>query len=93
MKSVLFRLSLLVVLAAVLVSGCAPAAAEPVTVEVTRVVEDMFSIIIMARAAGSLETNARAYLRWELGKEQWARQNEQKKLLLRMPPHQLILMK
>ncbi len=39
MKSVLFRLSLLVALAAVLISGCAPAAAEPVTVEVTRVVE------------------------------------------------------
>jgi len=69
------------------------AGANTVECEVTRVVEDMFSIIVMARAAGSLETNARAYLRWELGKEQWARLNEPKKLLLRMPAHQLILMK
>ncbi len=61
--------------------------------EVTRVVEDMFSIIVMARSHGGAEGNARSYLRYELGKDQWAKLNEPKKLLLRMPAEQLILMR
>jgi molybdate transport system ATP-binding protein len=61
--------------------------------EVTRVVEDMFSIIVMARAAGSEEGNARSYLRYELAKEGWKKLKNPKELFLRMPASQLILMR
>jgi molybdate transport system ATP-binding protein len=60
---------------------------------VTRVVEDMFSIIVMARTAGGDQGNARAYLRYELSKDKWTAFGNPQKLLLKMPAHQLILMR
>ncbi len=66
--------------------------ANTVLCEVTRVVEDMFSIIVMAKADGSAEGNARSYLRYELSKEKWAGLENPKTLLLKMGETQLILM-
>ena len=61
--------------------------------EVSRVVEDMFSIIVMARVKGAAPENNRAYLRFELAKEKWEKISNQKRLLLKMPKSHLILMK
>lgn len=60
---------------------------------VTRVVEDMFSIIVMAKVAGGAEGNARSFLRYELSKHGWAGLKDKKELYLRMPASQLILMR
>jgi molybdate transport system ATP-binding protein len=68
------------------------AGANTVRCEITRVVEDMFSIIVMAKTEGSAEGNARSYLRYELSKEKWAGLKEPKTLLLKMGETQLILM-
>ena len=54
MKSAWFRLALLVVLASVVVAGCAPAAATPAQVEVTRVVAGtpvVEKVVVTATAA------------------------------------------
>lgn len=61
--------------------------------EVTRVVEDMFSIIIMARVKGGIPENIRAHIRYELPKEKWEKIADQKRLLLKMPKSHLILMR
>ncbi len=59
---------------------------------VTRVIEDMFSIIVIARAKGGSDGDW-ANLRYELDKEKWSQLGNSKTLLLRMPEDQLILMR
>lgn len=61
--------------------------------EVTRVVEDVFSIIVMARVKGGTPANSRAYLRYELAKEKWEKLANPQKILLKMPKSHLILMR
>ncbi len=61
--------------------------------EVTRVVEDMFSNIVMARACGGDPANSRSYLRYELPRDKWTEISGSKRLLLKMPKSQLILMR
>lgn len=61
--------------------------------EVTRVVEDMFSTIIMAKVKGGASDNSRAYLRYELAREKWEKLANPKRLLLSMPKSHLILMR
>ncbi|MEI6101955.1 MAG: ATP-binding cassette domain-containing protein, partial [Eubacteriales bacterium] len=61
--------------------------------EVTRVVEDMFSIIVMAKAAGGDANNNSAYLRYELGKDKWESFGNPRTLYLKMPEQHLILMR
>lgn len=57
---------------------------------VTRVIEDMFSFIVMARVDNAKEE---AFLRYELGKDQWLSLGEPKALLLRLPTDELMLMR
>lgn len=57
---------------------------------VTRVIEDMFSIIVMAQIDGAAQD---VYLRYELGKDNWVLMGEPKTLLLKLPDDQLILMR
>ena len=57
---------------------------------VTRVIEDMFSIIVMAEVDGAENGIS---LRYELGKDKWRSMGEPKKLLLKLPADQLILMR
>lgn len=59
---------------------------------VTRVIEDMFSIIVIARAEGGGDGDW-ANLRYELDKDKWNALGNPEKLLLRMPEDQLILMR
>ena len=61
--------------------------------EVSRVVEDMFSIIVMAKVQEGGAANSRAYLRYELAKEKWEKLANPKRLLLKMPKSHLILMR
>lgn len=60
--------------------------------DVTRVIEDMFSIIVMAHINGGLSSD-RAYVRFETSKENWAALGVPKKLYLEMNPSELILMR
>ncbi len=61
--------------------------------EVTRVVDDMFSTIVMARTAGGDASNNRTYLRWELSKDTWDAMECPQKLYLTMPEKHLILLR
>jgi hypothetical protein len=54
------------------------------------VIEDMFSIIVMARINGAGEE---AFLRYELGKDKWHSLGEPKTLLLKLPADELMLMR
>ena len=69
-------------------------AREENTVEcdVTKVLEDVFSIIVTARVKGGPAENSRSCLRVELDKESWQAVGNPRKLCLKMPEHQLILM-
>ncbi len=57
---------------------------------VARVIEDMFSIIVMVRIDGA---GGDASLRYELGKDKWRSMEAPAKLLLKLPADQLILMR
>jgi len=57
---------------------------------VTRVIEDMFSIIVMAKVNNAGDE---VFLRYELGKDKWRLLGEPKTLLLKLPADQLILMR
>jgi molybdate transport system ATP-binding protein len=59
---------------------------------VTRVIEDMFSIIVIVRAKGGSDGDW-ANLRYELDKDKWNKLGNPETLLLRMPEDQLILMR
>ncbi len=59
---------------------------------VTRVIEDMFSTIVIARVTGGGDSDW-ANLRYELGKDQWDALGNPETLFLRMPEDQLILMR
>lgn len=59
---------------------------------ITKVIEDMFSIIVMARVAGGPDKDW-ANLRYELSKEKWNELGDPETLYLRMPEDQLILMR
>lgn len=61
--------------------------------EVTRVVEDMFSTIVMAKITGMAAENSRAYLRYELAKNNGDCTDNPCKLYLRMPEKHLILLR
>ena len=69
-------------------------AEEENTVEcdVTRVLEDVFSIIVMTLVKGGSAENSHACLRFELDKEKWKILGNPRKLYLKMPADQLILM-
>ena len=56
-----------------------------------RVMEDVFSTIVMAATPGGAADNAR--LRIELSKEKWARRAERETLYLRLPPESLMLLR
>lgn len=57
---------------------------------VTRVIEDMFSFIVMAKVD---KTKEEVFLRYELGKEKWLSLGEPKALLLKLPEDELMLMR
>ena len=59
---------------------------------VTRVIEDMFSTIVIARAKGCGDADW-ANLRYEMDKDKWNKLENPQMLLLRMPEDQLILMR
>ncbi len=61
-----------------------------VSCSVTRVIEDMFSVIVLARIDGAAHD---VLLRYELGKDNWRLMEEPKQLLLKLPAEQLILMR
>jgi molybdate transport system ATP-binding protein len=61
--------------------------------EVSRVVEDMFSTIVMAKIMGGAAENSRAYLRWELAKDAWTGLGNPARLYLKMPEKHLILLR
>ncbi len=59
---------------------------------VTRVIEDMFSIIVIAHVQGG-EDKDWAYLRCELSKEKWDAMGAPETLYLRLPEDHIILMR
>ncbi len=61
-----------------------------VACSVSRVIEDMFSIIVMVQIDGAAQD---VLLRYELGKDKWQLMGEPQKLLLKFPADQLILMR
>ena len=61
-----------------------------VSCSVTRVIEDMFSVIVLARIDDAAHD---VLLRYELGKDNWRLMGEPKQLLLKLPAEQLILMR
>ena len=68
---------------------------EENTVEciVTRVIEDVFSIIVMTQVKGGNPENSRSYIRYELDKDKWESLGNPKRLYLRMPKEKLILLR
>lgn len=60
--------------------------------EVTRVLEDVFSIIVLTLVKGGSAGNSHSCLRFELEKEKWKALGNPRKLYLKMPEDQLILM-
>lgn len=67
----------------------------PNTIEchLVRVVDDVFSTIVMTRVKGGHIENNRSYLRYELGKDKWNSLRNPKMLFLKMPEDCLILMR
>ncbi len=57
---------------------------------VTRVIEDMFSFIVMAMVDNAKDE---AFLRYELSKDKWQSLGEPKALLLKLPADELMLMR
>lgn len=59
---------------------------------VTRVIKDMFSIILVLKIKSNPDTD-QSYLQYELSEEKWKSLNAPKTLNLKMPENQLILMR
>ena len=70
-----------------------PDAENTLACDVVRVLEDMFSMIVMVRVPGGIAENRRSYLRLELSKEKWQHLGDPKKLYVKMPKEQLILLR
>lgn len=60
-------------------------------VQAEQIIEDTFSIIIMARAKGSLEKGRKGLIRWELPKEVW-KKLQGKQLLLHVAEEDILLL-
>lgn len=61
--------------------------------DVTNVIEDVFSIIVMVKAKAGNSENSRSYIRYELDKNEWKSLGNPKKLYLKMPKDKLILIR
>lgn len=70
-----------------------PGGENTLSCDVTDVFEDIFSMIVIARVQGGDPGNDRCEIRLELGKEQWAKLGQPKKLYLKMPKEKLILIR
>lgn len=68
---------------------------NPNTIEciVVRVIEDVFSTIVMSHIKSGRPENNYSFLRFELGKDQWESLGNPEKLFLKMPEDCLILMR
>ena len=60
-------------------------------VQAEQIIEDTFSIIIMARTKGSLEKGRKGLIRWELSKEKW-KELQGKRLLLHIAEKDVLLL-
>lgn len=60
---------------------------------VSNVLEDIFSTILMSLVQGGDPNNKRSYIRYELSKEKWASLNQPEKLYLKMPKDKLLLIR
>ena len=60
-------------------------------VQAEQIIEDTFSIIIMARTKGSLEKGRKGLIRWELSKEKW-KELQGKRLLLHVAEKDVLLL-
>lgn len=60
-------------------------------VQAEQIIEDTFSVIIMARAKGSLEKGREGLIRWELPKESW-KNLQGKRLLLHVAEKDILLL-
>ncbi len=69
-----------------------PCEENTVECSVVSVLEDIFSMIVTARAKGGSSDNSRSYLRYELSKEKWKSLNNPRTLYLKMPKEELILL-
>lgn len=69
--------------------------AEENTVEcnIISVLEDIFSMIVTAQVKGGNPDNSRSYIRYEPSKEKWKSLDGCKKLYLKMPKDELILLR
>jgi len=67
--------------------------ANTIECDVTRVLEDVFSMIVMTCVKGGSTDNSQSCLRYELSKEKWKSLDNPNKLYLKMPEDQLILMR
>ena len=61
--------------------------------DITKVLEDVFSMIVMTLVKGGQAENSRCCLRYELDKEKWQSLGSPRKLFLHLPKDRLILMR
>jgi len=61
--------------------------------DITRVLEDVFSMIVMTCVKGGSKDNSQSYLRYELSKDKWESLRTANKFYLKMPEDRLILMR
>jgi molybdate transport system ATP-binding protein len=70
-----------------------PGEENTVECEVTNVIEDVFSIIVMTQVKGGNPDNNRSYIRYELDKQKWDGLGNHDKLYLKMPKDKLIFIR